>query len=117
MFKLEQNGIFGNLRIILQDHTGLDKRKGRVVLNGQVFHGAVLQQEFPRFNLDPMYFFICVNDLLEGLHSWSFPLFKGRMRFPKIKKKGGEGAEIFYKNGGWQGGIQYNGGCLIFLLS
>lgn len=38
MFKLEQNGIPGNLRMILQVY--LDERKKRIVLNGQVFPWA-----------------------------------------------------------------------------
>ena len=38
VFKLEQNGIPGNLRMILQVY--LDERKKRIVLNGQVFPWA-----------------------------------------------------------------------------
>ena len=62
MFKLEQNGISGNFRLILQDN--LDERKERVVLKGQAFSWA---------NVTVQFLFICVNDLLKGLHKWNPP--------------------------------------------
>ena len=46
IFKLEQNGIPGNLLNLLCDF--LRNRKQRVLLNGQVLTGLMLEQVFPR---------------------------------------------------------------------
>ena len=52
-----------------------------------------------------MFFFICLNDLSKGLHSWNPWLIKRGMKPPKISKKGGGGG-IFYKNGGGEGFVK-----------
>ena len=109
VLKLKQNGVSGNLRIILLDY--LDERKEKEVLNGQVFSwtnvaaGVRLVHSLVQYSFSPA--------LLEPTSS----LFKEEIRFPKIRKKGG--GEIFYKNGGLEkkGEFSRLGGCLIFLLS
>ena len=118
MFKSEQNGVSGNLFMILQDYTGLDEQKEMVVLNGQVIIGQLYSRSPLCSILGPMYFFICINDLLTG---WKPPnpnphpppslcLIRGKIRFPKIKKKE-------KKEGGGKGGFSTMRGSLIFLLS
>ena len=86
MFKLEQNGISGNFRLILQDN--LDERKERVVLKGQAFSWA---------NVTVQFLFICVNDLLKGLHKWNPlhpplyphpPYLRGELGFQKLAGRG-----------------------------
>ena len=60
-----------------------------------LFTGQCYRRSFLGSILGPMYFFICVSDL-SGLHNWSSPLFKERIRFPKIKK-GGRGRKFYIK--------------------
>ena len=106
--------------MILQDYTGLDEQKEMVVLNGQVIIGQLYSRSPLCSILGPMYFFICINDLLTG---WKPPnppsppppppplcLIRGKIRFPKIKKKE-------KKEGGGKGGFSTMRGSLIFLLS
>ena len=55
IFKLQENRISGNLLKVLKHF--LTNRKQRVVLNGQLFHGIMLRQEFLKVPfLDHCYF-------------------------------------------------------------
>ena len=78
IFKQTQNGISGNLLNALCDI--LNERKQRVVLNGQFFTWKNVNARVPQDSiLDPL-FFVCINDLTEGLSS-NAKLFADDMSF------------------------------------
>ena len=65
IFKLEQNGIFGDLLNILRDF-----RKQRVFLNGQVSTGTSVNAGVPRGSmLSPLLLLIYINDLSDNSSS------------------------------------------------
>ena len=79
MFKLEQKGVSGNVRNILQEI--LDKKKQRVVLNGQVSSWTNVTAGVPQgLILGPLFFPSYINNLLKRLclssynsgYSWHF---------------------------------------------
>ena len=68
IFKLEQNGISGDLLNILIDFLSI--RKQRVVVNGQVSACASVNVEVPQGSiLGPFLFLIYINDLSDNLSS------------------------------------------------
>ena len=67
-FKLQQNGISGNLLNVITDF--LYQRKQRVVLNGQHSPCTNVQAGVPRESfLDPLFFLIYINDFSDRLTS------------------------------------------------
>ena len=68
VFKLQQNGISGNLLNIFEDF--LRNRKQRVVLNGQTSNWESIHAGVPQGSiLGPLLFSIYINDLAENLSS------------------------------------------------
>ena len=68
VFKLKQNGIFGNLLNILEDF--LRNRKQRVVLNEQASNWENIHAGVPQASIfRPLFFLIYINDLAENLSS------------------------------------------------
>ena len=66
IYKLQQNGISGELLNILVDF--LNKRKQRVVLNGQTSNWIDVKARVPQDSImGPLLFLIYINDLPEGL--------------------------------------------------
>ena len=66
LYKLKQNGISGNLQVILTDL--LKDRKQRVVLNGQNSFWANIEAGVPQGSiLGPLLFLIYINDLPDNL--------------------------------------------------
>ena len=68
MFQLEENGVSGNLRNILQDF--LENWKQRVLLNGQVSSWAGITAGVPQGSiLRQLFFLIYINDFSKDLSS------------------------------------------------
>ena len=66
IYKLQQNGISGELFNILTDF--LNSRKQRVVLNGQSSNWVDVKAVVPQGSImGVLLFLICINDLPEGL--------------------------------------------------
>ena len=68
VFKLEQNGISGNLLRLLQNY--LDDRKQRVVINGSYSDYLNIQSGVPQGSvLGPLLFLVYINDLERNIKS------------------------------------------------
>ena len=66
MYKLQQNGISGELLKIIVDF--LNNRKQRIVLNGRSFNQFDVKDSVPQGSImGPLRFLIYINDLPEGL--------------------------------------------------
>ena len=81
IFKLEQNGISGNLLRLFKNY--LSNRKQRVVLNGSYSDYSSIQSGVPQgFFLGPLLFRVYINDLERNIKS-NIKLFAGdTMLFP-----------------------------------
>ena len=68
IFKLEQNGISGNLLRLLQNY--LDDRKQRVVINGSYSDYSNIESGVPQGSvLGPLLFLVYINDLERNIKS------------------------------------------------
>ena len=72
-FKLEQNGISGNILKLFQHY--LNNRKQRVVVNGSFSEYSSIESGVPQGSiLDPLLFLIYINDLQKILNRTSIVL-------------------------------------------
>ena len=68
IFKLEQNGISGNILKLFQNY--LSNRKQRVVLNGSYSDLSSVESGVPQCSvLAPLLFLVCINDLERNIKS------------------------------------------------
>ena len=83
-FKLEQNGISGNLLRLLQNY--LDDRKQRVVINGSYSDYSNIESGVPQGSvLGPLLFLVYINDLERNIKSNIKFFADDTMLFPIVK--------------------------------
>ena len=84
IFKLEQNGISGNLLKLLQNY--LRNRKQRVVQNGSYSHYSTIESGVPQGSvLGPLLFLVYIDDLERNIKSNVKSFAEDTMLFPIVK--------------------------------
>ena len=87
IFKLEQNGIYGNLLRLLQNY--LDDRKQRVVINGSYSDYSNIESDVPQGSvLGPLVFLVDTNDLERNIKSNIKFFADDTMLFSTVKNPG-----------------------------